>query len=163
MKGKVQQSEAQMSDVNTENTKQQSGWTSAAILAGTAVAAIYVLPVVLPVVFGHLLLAGAAAAGAGAYVATNEGRREKAKSFFSFVGKAYKDAFSNAFHGFRKAEKWAEAKEAARKAAPEADAGASPLASKQAGAEFNASSNGAKVTVTANENKPAPKPTSLGM
>ncbi len=152
-----------MSDVNTENSNKQSGWTSAAILAGTAVAAFYVLPVVLPVVFGHLLLAGAAAAGAGAYVATNEGRREKAKGFFSFVGKTYKAAFTNLAHGFRKAEGWARAKEAARNAAPEADAGTSPLASKSAGSEFNATASGAKPAVTANENKPAPKPTALGM
>ena len=147
-----------MSDVNTETTNKQSGWTSAALLAGTAFAALWVLPVALPVIFAHAYIAGALAIGAGAYVGTDEKRRDTAKSWFSKIGKTYKDAFSNAFHGFRNAEKWANEREAARKAAPEATGGTSPLAGKEAANDFEAAATGAKVTAKA---APAPsaKPT----
>ena len=147
-----------MSDVNTETTHKQSGWTSALILGGTLIGAIYTLPVVLPVIFGHLIATAVVGGAAAAYVGTNEGRREKAMGLFSKIGKAYKEAFSNAFSGFRKAEGWAEAREAARKSAPEATGGTSPVASKEAANDFDAAASGAKVTVKA---APAPvaKPT----
>jgi hypothetical protein len=144
-----------MSDVNTETTNKQSGWNSALLLAGTAIAAFYVLPVALPVIFGHLIATAVVAGGATAYVATDEGRRDKAKGFFSKIGKAYKDAFSNAFHGFRNAEKWAQEREAAR-SAPEATGGTAPVATKEAANDFdNAASP--KVTVKAAP-APAAKP-----
>ncbi|TAL35289.1 MAG: hypothetical protein EPN97_07450 [Alphaproteobacteria bacterium] len=145
-----------MSDVKTEDTNTQSGWTSAAILGGSVLAALYVLPVVLPVVFGHLIASAVVAGGAAAYVASSESRRDTAKSWFSKIGKSYKDAFSNLKAGWGKATAWAEAKEAAAKAeAPEAG-GTSPLASKEAGSDFNAT--GAKVTVTHKVPAPAAKP-----
>jgi hypothetical protein len=148
-----------MSDVTPETTNKQSGLTSALILGGTAIAAIYTLPVVLPLVFGHLIatavLGGAAAAGA--YFGTNDETKEKAKGFFSKIGKAYKDAVSNAFHGFRNAEKWANDRAAARTAAPAADEGTSPLAGKEAANDFGVAATGAKVKVSAPA--PAAKPT----
>ena len=76
---------------------------------------------------------------------------------FSKVASAYKNAFSNAIHGFRSAESWAESREAARTAAPEATGGTSPLAGKEAANDFEAAS-GAKVTVKAAP-APAAKPT----
>jgi hypothetical protein len=164
---KFNNSEAQMSDVNTQETNKQSGWTSAALLGGTLLGAIWALPVVLPAVFGHLILTGIAAAGATAYVASSEGRRDKAKSFFSRIGGAYKDAFANLSTGWGKATKWAEAKEAAAKAkasAPEATGGTSPLASKEAGTEFNAASNDDVKAKTKPAPTPVAKPTArLGM
>lgn len=149
-----------MSDANTENTNKQSGWTSALILGGTLIGALYTLPVILPVVFGHLLATAIIGGGAaaGAYFGTSKETHEKAKGFFSKVVKGYKDAVSNAFSGFRKAEGWAESREAARKSAPEATGGTSPLAGKEAANDFEAVS-GANVTVKKAAPAPAAKPT----
>lgn len=146
-----------MSDVNTE-TNTQSGLATAGLLVGSLIAAAYVLPVVLPVIFGHLLATAVVGAAATAFVATSESRRDTAKSWFSKIGKVYKDAFSNLKSGWGKATAWAEAKEAAAKSAPDADGGTSPLASREAANDFDAAASGPKVTVT---KAPAPvaKPT----
>ena len=143
-----------MSEVETEKSK-LGGWGTAALLLGTAAAVIYGWPVIAALAT-HYLITGAVVAGAGAYVATDEGRREKAKSIFSKVGGWYKDAFSNLLGGWGKATKWAEAKEAAAKAAAEPES-TSTLGSKEVAPGFKAAVDGAKVTVSAP--KPAPKST----
>jgi len=146
-----------MSEAKSEESK-LGKWGSAALLLGTAVAALYVLPVVVPLVAAHLLLTGAAVAGAGAYVAYDEGRREKAKSLFSKISSAYKEAFSNLGKGWKSATQWAEAREAAAKAAPEAET-SSTLGAKEAGPGFNASASGEKPAVKAATPAPVAKPT----
>lgn len=149
-----------MADVNTQDTNQQSGWTSALLLAGTFIGAIYALPVVV----AHLPLLAVAAVGAGAYAATSEKRREKTKEIFKTVTKAYKNAFSNFGKGWKKAVSWAEKKEAAAKAtqAPEATGGASPLASKEAAPGFKAVSEpGVKAAPTPKAPAPVQKPAGL--
>jgi hypothetical protein len=143
-----------MSEVKTEGSK-LGVLGSAALLLGTVVAAWYVLPVVVPFVAAHLIGTGIVAAAAGGYVAYDEGRREKAKSFFGKVGGWYQDALSNLRKGWGSATKWAVEREAKAAAAPEAES-TSTLGSKEVAPSFKAA-NDSKVTVKAATPAPASK------
>lgn len=143
-----------MSEVETEKST-LGGFKSALILGGTLVAGIWAASVVLPVIAAHLVLSAIVGGAAAGYVAYDKDRREKAQSLFSKVGSFYKDAWSGFRSGWKRAVANAEAKAQAAAEAPEAG-GTSPLASKEAGSDFNAT--GAKVTVTHKAPAPAAKP-----
>jgi hypothetical protein len=146
-----------MSEVETEKST-MGGWKAAAILGATALVGIWSAVTVLPVVAAHLVLSAIVLGGAAAAVGYKKERRDSVLSFGSKVKDFYKDAFKGFKAGWKKSVAWAEEREAAAKAAREADSGTSPLASKEAANDFDAAASGAKVTV---KKAPAPvaKPT----
>ena len=151
-----------MSDATSNSEPKELGRAASwGLLIGTAVAATYVLPVVVPLVAYHLIataVVGGAAAGA-AYL--KKDKLEGVKSFFSKTASLYKQAFAKAGSDWKKLKSWgktqAAAREAAKTAAPAND-DAAP--SKLAGAESKKAFNGAQVKVTAKpaaEQKPGAK------
>lgn len=139
---------------------------SLGLLAGTLVAAAYVLPVVLPVVFGHLIATTVVAgiAGVGGYLATTGEQREKAWDKTKSVVTMYKDAFSNLLSVGKDLTTWGDKMEAEYKArgAANDDAGAPKLGSDASAADFNATAaKKAAATATASAAKPSPKAAGL--
>jgi hypothetical protein len=145
--------------------KKLGKWASLGLLAGTLVAAAYVLPVVLPVVFGHLIATAVVGgiAGVGGYLATTGEQRGKAWETTKNIGTMYKDAFSNLLSVGKDLTSWGDKMEAEYKArAANDDAGAPKLGSEASASDFNAASAGKKATVTAAASaKPAPKAAGL--
>lgn len=155
-----------MTEVAPEPKKKLGKLASLGLLAGTLVAAAYVLPVVLPVVFGHLIATAIVGgiAGVGGYLATTGEQREKAWETTKGIGSMYKDAFSNLLSLGKDLTSWGDKMEAEYKArnAANDEAGAPKLGSEASASDFNAASAGKKAAVTAAASaKPAPKAAGL--
>lgn len=144
--------------------KKLGKWGSLGLLAGTLVAAAYVLPVVLPVVFGHLIATAVVGgiAGVGGYLATTGEQRSKAWDTTKGIATMYKDAFADLLSVGKDLTSWGDKMEAEYKARGAANdgAGAPKLGSEASAADFNATA-GRKAAVAAAAAKPAPKAAGL--
>ncbi|HYD19682.1 MAG TPA: hypothetical protein VEF76_14515 [Patescibacteria group bacterium] len=129
------------------------------LLAGTAVASWYVIPVLAAVISAAPVVAAVAAIGGAAVIAAKKEWREPAVSFFKKLGSAFGGALSQLASDYRGLKGWAKEKAEATQslAAPANDDTApSTLGAKASAADFNASADpAAKPAATA---KPAPKP-----
>ncbi|MDE1152739.1 MAG: hypothetical protein PW788_09405 [Micavibrio sp.] len=157
-----------MSDANqtnNESPKQLGSLASWGLLGGTAIAALYVLPVVLPVIAAHLITTAVVAAAAGTAAVVKKDKLEGVKNFFTKTASLYKQAFTTARGDWKKALGWGRNKAAERAAeatATQQQAPANENTSKLAGAASKAAFNGAKTkgpatTATTPEAKPAPQ------
>jgi len=145
--------------------KRLGKWASLGLLAATFVAAAYVLPVVLPVVFSHLIATAVVGgiAGVGGYLATTGEQRGKAWDATKSVCTMYKNAFSDLLSVGKSLTTWGDKMEEEYKArgAANDDAGKPKLGSEASAADFNVTA-GKKAAVTAAASaKPAPKAAGL--
>lgn len=164
-----------MSDATPQKTEPSKlgRLASWGLLAGTAVAAVYVaLPVLaytIPVIASHLITTAVLAGGAAALGYAKKDKLGGVKNFFSNTAKLYKQAFDTARSDWKLALSWGKAKAAERTAetsapqAPANDAGASKLAGAASKGAFNGVT--AKTAdITPAEATPAPKKTAgLGL
>jgi len=150
---------------NNESPKQLGSLASWGLLAGTAVAALYVLPVVLPVVAAHLVATAVVGAAGATAAYVKKDKLEGVKNFFTKTASLYKQAFTKARGDWKKAIGWGRNKAAERAAeVAQQQAPANENTSKLAGAASKNAFNGAKAkgpaTVDAQpEAKPAPQKT----
>jgi hypothetical protein len=157
--------EAQLMTEPAPAPKKLGKWGSLGLLAGTLVAAAYVLPVVLPVVFGHLIATAVVGgiAGVGGYLATTGEQREKAWDTTKGIATMYKDAFKDLLSVGKDLTSWGDKMEAEYKArgAANDDAGAPKLGSEASAADFNATAGRKAAAEAAASTKPAPKAAGL--
>lgn len=157
--------EAQLMTEVAPEPKKLGKWASLGLLAGTLVAAAYVLPVLLPVVFGHLIATAvvAGAAGVGGYLATTGEQRSKAWETTKNIGSMYKNAFADLLSVGKDLTSWGDKMEAEYKArgAANDDAGVPKVGSEASAADFNATAGRKAAATAAASAKPAPKAAGL--
>jgi len=156
-----------MSDATPQNNQPNAlgRLASWGLLAGTAVAAVYIgIPVLAATAsfaIAHTGVALVAAAAIGGTGYANKSKLGGVKNFFANTAKLYKQAFATARNDWKSALGWGKAKaaeRAAEAAAPKAPANDDAGASKLAGASSKAAFKGATSPAEAKPAAAAPAP-----